>query len=105
MVFQYGDVPILIDGTRYFLRLTLGALAEIDARLGVKGPSELAHYLRQMTADHASAQDAFTLLECLLRSSPPPDATDISAVVLMADPDIFLPMIADVFEMSFKEKL
>ncbi|HFB54380.1 MAG TPA: hypothetical protein ENJ46_00530, partial [Hellea balneolensis] len=67
MKFQSGDIPLLIDGKTYFLRLTLGALAEIDARLGVKGPQELAQFMRQLAVDPKNALSAFTLLECLLR--------------------------------------
>ena len=40
--YQKGDVAVKIEGRNYRLRLTLGALAEIEARLGVKGPLELA---------------------------------------------------------------
>ena len=99
--FRKGDVAVDIGGIPYFLRLTLGALAEIDQRLGVKGPLELAAKLKNFSADEQSAQDALTLLECLLRPPCASRAADIPAAALKADPKMFLPAIATLFESSF----
>ncbi len=98
--YQDGDVSIKIDSTPYLLRLTLGALAEIDQRLGVKGPLELAAKLKGFSADKQSAQDALTLLECLLRPASSP-AMDIPAAALKARAENYLPAIAALFERAF----
>ena len=47
MSFHSGDIfAQLSDGTRYQLRLTLGALAEMSERLPAKGPRQLAAIMR-----------------------------------------------------------
>lgn len=104
--YRKGDVSIQIEGVAYILRLTLGALAEIDHRLGVKGPLELAEKLKGFSADQQSAEDALILLECLLRPAFPSlsraGAVNIPALVKCADPNMFMPKIASLFEMNFK---
>jgi len=100
-VFRKSDIFVEIDGHIYTLRLSLGALAEIDARLCVNGPLELAEKFKQLSAGEDSASDACILLECLLRSSLPPHVTNIPAIAKKAEPDVYLPRIAEVFEISF----
>ncbi|MBL4871002.1 MAG: hypothetical protein JKX72_08615 [Robiginitomaculum sp.] len=63
--FRKGDIPIVIAGNPYALRLSMGALAEIDHRLVVSGPLELAEKLKNLSANALSADTAFVLLECL----------------------------------------
>ena len=59
-----GDVALMLDGERYALRLTFGALAEIEAGLGVASLGELAVRLRTL-----SAADMVVVLEALLRGA------------------------------------
>lgn len=105
--FRKGDVYVEIKGRRYILRLTLGALAEIDERLGVKGPLELAKKLKGFSADEGRVETALHLLECLLRPAFPAPVSvggvDIPALVKAADFKSFMPAITHLFEMSFKE--
>lgn len=98
--FQRGDAGISIDGKPYALRLTMGALAEMDARLDVSGPLELAEKLKSFSVDSKHNVHAFVLLECLLRPALPSGAVDIQALALRADPQVFMPLIAQVFEES-----
>ena len=103
-----GDVLFGIGDTTYVLRLTLGALAEIDQRLGVNGPLELAEKLRRFSVDKASVNHAFVLLECLLRPAFPSPcmsgAVDISAIARKAKPAEFMRAITQVFELNFGGK-
>lgn len=100
-MFRKSDILVLIDGETYILRLTLGALAEIDARLCVNGPLELAEKFKQFSAGKTNASDACILLECLLRSSLPPHAANIPAIAKKADMHVVLPQIATLFETGF----
>lgn len=56
-----GDVPLIIDGETRTLCLTLGALAEIEARLSCSGFAELGERLKAM-----SAGDLIKVVEALL---------------------------------------
>ena len=42
MGYQKGDEIITVAGQDYGLRLTMGALAELDTRLSLSGPTALA---------------------------------------------------------------
>ncbi len=105
MGYCHGDVLLGIGDTTYVLRLTLGALAEIDQRLGVNGPLELAEKLRRFSVDKASVNHAFVLLECLLRPAFPSPcmsgAADISTIARKAKPSEFMHAITQVFELNF----
>lgn len=104
--FQRTDMFAMISGTAYILRLTLGALAEIDARLGVRGPLELAEKLKVLCDDEQSLNDAYHLLECVLRPAfvmcADTGFTNISALAQQADPKVFMPIITRLFEANFK---
>lgn len=106
--FRKGDVSISIGGKAYVLRLTLGALAEIDQRLAVRGPVELAEKLKNLSANDESAETAFTLLECLLRPAISPPCglgvADIPSLVRQANPQEFMPIISALFEKNFGGK-
>ena len=99
--FRKGDSTVVIKGETYVLRLSLGALAEMDHRLGVSGPLELAEKLKTLSANMESAETAFTLLECLLRPaiSPPCGlgAADIFTLARTAKPREFMPIISELF--------
>lgn len=103
--FRKGDVSIFIGGNAYVLRLTLGALAEIDQRLAVRGPVELAEKLRDLSANDESADIAFTLLECLLRPAISPPfglgVADIPSLARQANPQEFMPVTSALFEQNF----
>lgn len=62
--FQPGDQKLTLEDTPFHLRLTIGALAEMDARLAVSGPRSLATRLR-----HLTLQDARIILECVTLGS------------------------------------
>jgi len=98
--FQTGDERLSIGDHSYTLRLTLGALCEISERLGAVGPTELAEELRQFPADKRSAYKARTMLECLLRPHKS-CALDIPSLAASADPKIFMPVLARLFERNF----
>jgi len=91
----------MIGGKPYFLRLTLGALAEIDARLGVKGPIELAAKLKSFAGDAQSETNALILLECLLHPCLSSRAADIPSVASNSKASEFMPAVATLFESSF----
>lgn len=59
-----GDVALMLDGKAYRLRLTFGALAEIEEALDVASLGELATRLRAL-----SAADMVVVLEALLRGA------------------------------------
>ena len=57
-----GEVVVTLAGAARRLCLTLGALAEIETALGVRGIGELAERLRRL-----SASDIVVVLAALLR--------------------------------------
>lgn len=59
-----GDVPVTLDGVERRLRLTFGALAEIETALGVSALDELGARLARM-----SANDVRVVLAALLRGA------------------------------------
>ncbi len=99
--FQKGDVPLKIEGRTYRLRLTLGSLAEIEARLGVKGPIALAEKIRSFGAKNRNNQEAMTLLECLLRAPDHTGEVRVPHIVKCAKPMDYMPAIATLFEETF----
>ncbi|MCF6274912.1 MAG: gene transfer agent family protein [Robiginitomaculum sp.] len=99
--YQKGDVAVKIEGRNYRLRLTLGSLAEIETRLGVKGPLELAQKIRSFGDKNRSSDEAVTLLECLMCAPGHTGATRIPAMVKRAKPMDYMPAIATLFEETF----
>jgi len=99
--FQKGDVPLKIEGRTYRIRLTLGALAEIEARLGVKGPLELAKKIRSFGSKNRSDAEAMTLLECLMCSADHSSEMRVPPMVRNAKPMDYMPAIAILFEETF----
>ena len=51
MSYQRGDARVRVGGRDVFLRLTLGALAEVCDRLDAHSPGDLAKALRSPDAD------------------------------------------------------
>ncbi len=99
--YQKGDVAVKIEGRNYRLRLTLGSLAEIEARLGVKGPLELARKIRGFGDKNRSNDEAMTLLECLLCAQDRDGKTNVPNMVKCAKPMDYMPAIATLFEETF----
>jgi len=97
MSFQKGDGHVVIAGTAYGLRLTMGALAELDMRLSVKGPKELSQRLRTL-----SPADGRVLLTCVMRPCLPSKDAAASADKF-SDKDIagVMPAICRLFEEAF----
>lgn len=54
-----GEVALVIDGTRYVMRLTLGALAALEARLESRSLMDLAE---RFESGQISASDLMALL-------------------------------------------
>jgi len=100
MGFQSGDGAILIDGTSYNLRLTMGALAEINSRLSASGPQELSLRLRSLKAD-----DGRVLLACMMRPCLPSKVNVIRLADHFSDGDIAaaMPVICRLFEEAFSD--
>lgn len=99
--FQKGDVAVKIEGRHYRLRLTLGSLAEIEARLGVKGPLELANKIRGFGQKSQCHAEAMTLLECLMCATDHRGAVRVPNMVMRAKPMDYMPAIATLFEQTF----
>jgi len=99
--FQRGDVAVKIEGRNYRLRLTLGSLAEIEARLGVKGPLALAEKIRSFGAKNRSSDEALTLLECLMCAPERSGKVSVPPMVRNAKPMDYMPAIATLFEETF----
>ena len=98
MAFQNGDQSIVMDGTVYSLRLTMGALAEITSRLSVSGPQELSLRLRSL-----SAADGRLLLACMMRPCLPSKVKVSRLADRFSDSDIAaaMPVICRLFEEAF----
>ncbi len=99
--FRKGDVAVKIEGRIYRLRLTLGSLAAIEARLGVKGPLELARKIRSFGDKNHSNDEAVTLLECLLCAPDHRGVVRVPSMVKRAKPMDYMPAIATLFEEAF----
>lgn len=69
-----GDASILIDGKPRCLRLTFGALAEIESGLGASDLGELGARLGKL-----SASDLICLLAALLRGAGEDEAAETIA--------------------------
>ena len=98
MTFQKGDQQLVIRGTSYGLRLTMGALAEINSRLSVAGPKELSTRLRSL-----NAADGRVLLACVMRPclSLQGKFTGPAATLSEAEMSDVLPHMCKLFEEAF----
>ena len=99
--FQKGDVAVKIEGSTYRLRLTMGALAEIEAKLGAKGPLELAQRIRGLATEDRNNTDALILLQCLMCTPCHQSEIRVPAKVRRAKPMDYMPAIATLFEAAF----
>jgi len=99
--YQKGDVAIKIEGRNYRLRLTLGSLAEIEARLDVKGPLALAEKIRSFGTKTRSNSEALTLLECLMCVADHKGDVSVPHMIKRAKPMDYMPAIATLFEETF----
>ncbi len=61
-----GEVSALLNGERYELCLTLGALAELEEHLGVRDLVQLA---ARFELGHVSARDLIAIIACGLRGA------------------------------------
>lgn len=59
-----GDVALVINGDRHLLRLTLGALAELEASLGA---GSLVELVQRFEGNNFSSADVLALLRAGLR--------------------------------------
>lgn len=93
MTWQAGDAAITVNGNDIPIRLTMGALAELDARLGVSGPEALAEKFRAL--NHT---DAKQILASLVT-----DRTRIGDILMITDTDLrgALPIMCRMFEEAF----
>ncbi len=98
--FQKGDVAVKIEGRTYRLRLTLGTLAQIENRLGVKGPLELAQKIRGFSKNTHSQAEALALLECVFCAQDQND-TAVPTMIKRAKPCEYMPALARLFEETF----
>ena len=91
--YQLGDQPIMIGDDRYYLRLTLGALAEISEFLPANGPKALARQMKSLTLDKVMIVLLALLRPIYGHNSPALNQTDIK-------PN-HVKVIAKLFETSF----
>ena len=87
-----GDVRIRIDGAEQTLRLTLGALAEIEAAFGGGGLQSLSDRLKS-----PRAEDLLVILAALLKGGGHP----VTAAALAAS-DLDLATAADAIARAFR---
>jgi len=99
MSYQKGDGLITVAGENYSLRLTMGALAELNTRLSLSGPTALATRLRQMTRKEARVLLACVMRPCLSpKEAPPPAAIFTDGQIAQAMPEV-----CRLFEEAFRE--
>lgn len=79
---QRGEAALVIDGTPRRLCLTLGALAEIEAALGVEAGAGLGARLQRL-----SAHDLLRVLAALLRGGGEPADVESLARAAIAPGD------------------
>ena len=98
MGFQSGDTLIHIKNKSFRLRLTMGALAELNFRLSVTGPQDLSLRLRALTP-----AEGRVLLACLMRPCLPleADISRLAADVPGKDIARVMPAICRLFEEAF----
>lgn len=82
-----GDVPLVLDGTTYRLRLTLGALAELEAALGA---GDLGALAERLSVGRLSSRDLVAILACALRGGG--HAIDDAAVAALPMPEGVAPV-------------
>ncbi|PHS40232.1 MAG: hypothetical protein COA91_04445 [Robiginitomaculum sp.] len=99
--FQKGDVAFQIEGRTYRLRLTLGSLAHMESRLGVRGPLELAQKIRNFANCKHNPSEVLALLECMLCAEDHTGTTRIPAMIKRAKPGEYMPALARLFEETF----
>ena len=87
-----GDVPLLINGEEKTLRLTLGALAEIEAAFGADGLNELGDRLK-----NPRAEDVLRILSALIKGGGDP----ITMAALAAS-DVDLPSAVKAVAQAFR---
>ncbi len=61
-----GEIEALLDGERYTLCLTLGALAELESGMGVK---DLVALTERFEGNRLSARDILRVIACGLRGA------------------------------------
>ena len=86
-----GEASFLAAGETYVMKLTLGALAEIEAAFNVASLSDLAARLKAF-----AASDIATVAAALLRAGGH-DVTASDVLKIPADLSVIVAAIADVF--------
>ena len=87
---QRNEASLSVDGRARSLRLTLGALAEIEQALGAVGFSDLAERMKKL-----SARDLLHVTGALLRAGEGPQAPDPAGADI--DPAEAARAVAEVF--------
>jgi Phage tail tube protein, GTA-gp10 len=94
-----GDVPLELDGRRFTLRLTLGALAELEDALG---SGDLNGLGERLSAGRLSARDIIAILEIALRGGGhDPAPGDVRAMAMTAGLAPVVAAIATLFTATF----
>lgn len=91
--FQLGDYRVIIKAEVYYLRLTIGALAEISEHLPAASPKALALQMKTLSIDKV-----VIILTALLRPIYGSHCPQIRQDDVEAD---HLKVIAQIFERSF----
>ena len=89
--FRKGDLIVSFEGRQLYLRLTLGALAEICTVLGSQNPRALAEQIK--TGERSKV---IAIIQALARPMQP-EPVDVSTL----ETRVALDAIADIFEAAF----
>lgn len=103
MTFQKGDGQVVIAGKTYDLRLTMGALAELDTCLSVSGPQELSLRLRALSQSGGRVLLACVMRPCLPFPAADDDLRKLAATFSDADIAEAMPSICKLFEEAFSD--
>lgn len=97
---QKGDQQITLKGKAYTLRLTMGALADLNSRLCVKGPQDLSLRLRSLNAAQGRV-----LLACVMRPCLPRGAANAMPAATLSDAELsaVMPAVCKLFEEAFRD--
>ncbi|MBF9036033.1 gene transfer agent family protein [Rhodobacterales bacterium HKCCE2091] len=95
-----GEVALTVDGTRRVARLTLGALAELEARLGAES---LADLVARFEGDALRARDVLELVAAGLRGGGwPGDVRDLVSADIEGGPLAAARAAAELLVLAFR---
>lgn len=94
-----GEVAIVLDGQRHVMRLTLGALAELEAGLG---DETLVELVQRFEAGRSSTRDVLALIVAGLRGGGwPGRAEDLMQVEIEGGPLVAARAAAELLVRAF----